>query len=187
MTSSGRKVKQIAALLTGIMIPYASRSRHERPYTLFDARPSRAFGLDNPCLSPFPHHQPGGGSDGAQMVYLERRGALAGPRILFDVRDRPERSAVQHGNAGAIGRSGCDDRIICRRYQRARISGRQPVGFGRWQCGNYLRQLFGLGAVTLAPVVSIRAVAPSHRPSGSTKSMRLPLPVPRTSPYAGKG
>jgi hypothetical protein len=56
MTLSGRKVKQIAALLTGIMIPYASRSRLKRPYRHVDERPSRGLGLDNPALSPFPHH-----------------------------------------------------------------------------------------------------------------------------------
>ena len=62
MTPSGRKVKHIAALLTGIMIPYASRGRLERPHPLFDERLSGAPGLDNPALSPFLHHQPGGGT-----------------------------------------------------------------------------------------------------------------------------
>ncbi len=72
MAPDKRKVKRSAALLTGIMIPQASRHWFQRPHALFDQLAALAIRPGNPTLAVLTHDQPRTGIDGPQIVDLER-------------------------------------------------------------------------------------------------------------------
>ena len=94
------KVKHIAALLTGIIIPSFFYRGLQRANPFLDERPRIAAGLDDPALPLVGHDKAGRGIDRPQIVGFERLLLTAGgERVALDLSHHPHRAVVPDRNA----------------------------------------------------------------------------------------